>query len=132
MVFRFYVYSDQKRKESQQSVSEKNNPTVSKGNLPQSPSMKVKEIKIEDKKDKEVKQEGVKPTMETQGPPPPPTSQYYIHPSYMQQAAAAAHYGALPFDPNHPMYRSIMVPGPYSGSPYLHAPPIQRYELVFS
>lgn len=55
--------------------------------------------------------------METQGPPPPPTSQYaYIHPSYMQ----SPHYGALPFDPNHPMYRGIMVPGPYSGNPYLH------------
>lgn len=92
--------------------------TPSKITLPQSPNVKTKEIKLEDKKDKEVKQEGVKPTMETQGPPPPPTSQYaYIHPGYMQQ-----HYGALPFDPNHPMYRGIMVPGPYSGNPYLHAP----------
>lgn len=90
--------------------------------MSQSPNIKSKEIKLEEKKEKEVKQEGVKPTMETQGPPPPPTSQYaYIHPSYMQQA----HYGALPFDPNHPMYRGIMVPGPYSGSPYLH-PPMQR------
>lgn len=29
-----------------------------------------------------VKQEGQKPTMETQGPPPPPTSQFYLHPSF--------------------------------------------------
>ncbi|XP_074037162.1 uncharacterized protein isoform X2 [Leptinotarsa decemlineata] len=122
-VRRFYVYSDQRRKE-QQSVPEHKGSSAPSKNvpLPQSPNLKAKEIKIEDKKEKEVKQEGVKPTMETQGPPPPPTSQYYIHPSYMQQA----HYGALPFDPNHPMYRGIMVPGPYSGSPYLH-PPMQRY-----
>ncbi|GLV43459.1 scribbler [Carabus blaptoides fortunei] len=90
----------------------------------QSPSVKHKEkIVSDEKKEKEVKQEGVKPTMETQGPPPPPTSQYaYIHPSYMQ----SPHYGALPFDPNHPMYRSMLVPGPYSASPYLH-PQIPRY-----
>lgn len=76
-----------------------------------------------DKKKDIVKQEGVKPTMETQGPPPPPTSQYaYIHPSYMQ----SPHYGALPFDPGHPMYRGIMVPGPYSGNPYMH-PQLPRY-----
>lgn len=61
--------------------------------------------------------------METQGPPPPPTSQYtYIHPSYMQ----SPHYGALHFDPNHPVYRGLMVPGPYSSNPYLH-PQIPRY-----
>ncbi|CAG9863123.1 unnamed protein product [Phyllotreta striolata] len=121
-VRRFYVYSDQRRKESQSMSDHKSNTGSSKVQMPPSPSIKQKEIKMEEKKDKEVKQEGVKPTMETQGPPPPPTSQYaYIHPSYMQQA----HYGALPFDPNHPMYRGIMVPGPYSG-PYLH-PPIQRY-----
>ncbi|XP_008195436.2 zinc finger protein 608 isoform X3 [Tribolium castaneum] len=89
---------------------------------PPSPSLKHKDPKPEEKKDKDLKQEGVKPTMETQGPPPPPTSQYaYIHPSYMQ----SPHYGALPFDPNHPMYRGIMVPGPYSGNPYLHQ--IPRY-----
>lgn len=118
---RLYAYSDQKRKDMQ-SMPESKSTSVTKSSA-QSSSMKpLKEIKTEDKKEKEVKQEGVKPTMETQGPPPPPTSQYaYIHPSYMQQA----HYGALPFDPNHPMYRGIMVPGPYSGNPYIHAP-IQR------
>lgn len=117
---RFYVYSDQRRKEQQQ--SEHKAPTPNKAPPPQSPQTKHKE-KIEEKKEKEIKQEGVKPTMETQGPPPPPTSQYtYIHPSYMQ----SPHYGALPFDPNHPVYRGIMVPGPYSGNPYLH-PQIPRY-----
>lgn len=143
---RYYVYEQQRRKEhqhqqqqhqqqhqaqqqqqqqQQQNVPEhkQSNPNLNKMPVPQSPSMKAKEIKIEDKKEKEVKQEGVKPTMETQGPPPPPTSQYaYIHPGYMQ----GAHYGALPFDPGHPMYRGIMVPGPYSSSPYLH-PQIPRY-----
>ncbi|KAI5642916.1 hypothetical protein NE865_04955 [Phthorimaea operculella] len=39
-----------------------------------------------------VKQEGQKPTTETQGPPPPPTSQYYL--PYMQPP----HYGGLPFE----------------------------------
>lgn len=89
---------------------------------PPSPNLKHKEPKVEEKKEKEIKQEGVKPTMETQGPPPPPTSQYaYIHPSYMQ----SAHYSTLPFDPNQ-MYRGIMVPGHYTGNPYLHAQ-IPRY-----
>lgn len=121
---RYYLssYPDQQRRKDQpQSQPQpepqgQKNPTPNKP-LPQSPSVKHKEKPSEEKKDKEVKQEGVKPTMETQGPPPPPTSQYaYIHPSYMQ----SAHYGTLPFDPNHPMYRSMLVPGPYSGSPYLH------------
>ncbi|XP_063932996.1 zinc finger protein 609 isoform X3 [Zophobas morio] len=119
-VRRFYVY-DQRRKE-QQSMEHKST-TPNKAPPPPSPNLKHKDAKPEEKKEKDIKQEGVKPTMETQGPPPPPTSQYaYIHPSYMQ----SAHYGALPFDPNHPMYRGIMVPGPYSGNPYLHAQ-IPRY-----
>ncbi|KAK6617179.1 hypothetical protein RUM44_005510 [Polyplax serrata] len=88
---------------------------------PPNPSPKLKEKVQEEKKDEKVKQEGQKPTMETQGPPPPPTSQYYIHPSYMQ----GPHYGALPFDPNHPVYRNInpmLVPGPYAANPYLGIP----------
>jgi hypothetical protein len=121
-VRRLYVY-DQRRNREQQSMSEHKSNTPNKAPPPPSPNMKHKDAKSDEKKDKDVKQEGVKPTMETQGPPPPPTSQYaYIHPSYMQ----SAHYGALPFDPNHPMYRGIMVPGPYSGNPYLH-PQIPRY-----
>ncbi|KAF5291361.1 hypothetical protein FQA39_LY03512 [Lamprigera yunnana] len=115
---RFYGYSEQRRKEQ---PMESKNP-INKVPPPSVPTLKPKE-KIEEKKEKEIKHEGVKPTMETQGPPPPPTSQYaYIHPSYMQ----SPHYGALPFDPNHPMYRGIMVPGPYSGNPYMH-PQLPRY-----
>lgn len=76
-----------------------------------------------DDKEVKVKQEGQKPTMETQGPPPPPTSQYYIHPSYMGG-------GPFGFDPAaHPMYRNMnmMVPGAPYNTPYLqmarfHAP----------
>ncbi|VEN37329.1 unnamed protein product, partial [Callosobruchus maculatus] len=126
-VRRFYIYPDQRRKEQGIPQEHKSSSQSNKVQLPPSPNLKPKDVKLEEpspKKEKDqvsTKQEGVKPTMETQGPPPPPTSQYaYIHPSYMQQ-----HYGALPFDPAHPMYR-VMVPGPYSGSPYLHAP-IQRY-----
>lgn len=61
-----------------------------------------------------MKQEGQKPTMETQGPPPPPTSQYYL--PYMGP-------GGNPFfpDPSHQMYRNMMVPTtPYNASPYHH------------
>lgn len=36
----------------------------------------------DDKDPPKIKQEGQKPTMETQGPPPPPTSQYFLHPSF--------------------------------------------------
>lgn len=116
-VRRYYVYPEQRRKES----DHKSTPSKS-SQPPSTASMKQKD-KNEEKKEKEIKHEGVKPTMETQGPPPPPTSQYaYIHPSYMQ----SPHYGALPFDPNHPVYRGIMVPGPYSGNPYLH-PQMPRY-----
>lgn len=122
---RYYLYPEQQRRKEQPQQPEpqnQKNPTPNKP-PPQSPSVKHKEKMPEEKKDKDIKQEGVKPTMETQGPPPPPTSQYaYIHPSYMQ----SPHYGTLPFDPNHPMYRSMLVPGPYSSSPYLH-PQIPRY-----
>lgn len=85
---------------------------------------KDKQQMADDKKDSDkVKQEGVKPTMETQGPPPPPTSSYYFHSSYLQ----SPHYGALPFDTAHPMYRAMGSPmivpaGPYGSSPYMHHP----------
>ncbi|XP_067633114.1 zinc finger protein 608 isoform X2 [Eurosta solidaginis] len=60
-----------------------------------------------------IKQEGQKPTMETQGPPPPPTSQYFLHPSYIAPAPFS-------FDPNHPMYRNVLMSaaGPYNTAPY--------------
>uniref|UniRef100_A0A1B0GBP0 C2H2-type domain-containing protein n=1 Tax=Glossina morsitans morsitans TaxID=37546 RepID=A0A1B0GBP0_GLOMM len=74
------------------------------------------------KPDEEIKinkQEGQKPTMETQGPPPPPTSQYFLHPSYI----APTPFG---FDPNHPMYRNVLMSAaPYNTQPY-HLP-IPRY-----
>ncbi|XP_022913937.2 zinc finger protein 608 isoform X1 [Onthophagus taurus] len=135
-VRRFYAYQEQRRKEQQhqhqqqqqaqqaqqQQQQQQNEKNLSQNKVPsQSPNLKHKE-KQDDKKEKDVKQEGVKPTMETQGPPPPPTSQYYIHPSYMQ----SPHYGPLPFDPNH-VYRGIMVPGPYGSNPYLHHPQLSRY-----
>lgn len=67
-----------------------------------------------------MKQEGQKPTTETQGPPPPPTSQYYL-PPYMQ----APHYGALPFDPVYRAPLSPMLVGGFGGGwtvPRYHAP----------
>lgn len=68
----------------------------------------------------QVKQEGQKPTTETQGPPPPPTSQYYL-PPYMQPP----HYGALPFDPVYRAPLSPMLVGGFGGGwsvPRYHAP----------
>lgn len=139
-VRRFYVY-EQRRKESQQQQQQQSQQQQSHSQVPSidshknlsgkavpppSPNMKqYKDTKMEEKDKKDLKQEGVKPTMETQGPPPPPTSQYaYIHHNYMQ----SPHYGALHFDPtNHSMYRGLMVPGPYSTNPYLLNTQIPRY-----
>lgn len=79
------------------------------------------DAKNDEKDASKVKQEGQKPTMETQGPPPPPTSQYYIHPPYMSP-------GPFGFEPPAHMYRNMMVPTPYNTSPYhlqmsrFHAP----------
>lgn len=117
---RYYLYpGDQRRKEESSKQSQQAKPP------PPSPKHQPKQEKPQDlgkNDDSKSKQEGVKPTMETQGPPPP-TSQYaYIHPGYMQPQ----HYGALPFDPGHPVYRGLspmLVPGPYSGNPYLHQLP---------
>lgn len=65
---------------------------------------------------KVIKQEGQKPTMETQGPPPPPTSQYFLHPSFLTSAPFG-------FDPSHPMYRNVLMPAtsPYN-TPSYHLP----------
>lgn len=91
---------------SQQPKGSKNQPST------QSSMKQQKDIKTEDKEMLKVKQEGQKPTMETQGPPPPPTSQYYPHSLYMSA-------GPFGFDPNHQMYRNMLVPAAsYSAPPY--------------
>ncbi|KAL1375101.1 hypothetical protein pipiens_017703 [Culex pipiens pipiens] len=96
----------QQQQQSQQKGSK--NSSSSQGQL----MKQQKDIKLEDKEMIKVKQEGQKPTMETQGPPPPPTSQYYPHSLYM----SAAPFG---FDPNHQMYRNMLVPtASYSAPPY--------------
>lgn len=77
---------------------------------------KSKESKNDDKEPIKVKQEGQKPTMETQGPPPPPTSQYYIHPSYMGP-------GPFGFEPSgHPMYRNMNMMASAYGPAGYHLP----------
>lgn len=135
LCFRYYVYPGQQRKEqesmeqqqqahAQQQQQQPQKLSGSKTQPSPGPKSHSKEKQHEEKKEKEIKQEGVKPTMETQGPPPPPTSQYaYIHPSYMQ---SPSHYSAIPFDPNHPMYRSMIMHSPYGGNPYMH-PQMPRY-----
>lgn len=110
------------RDRDHQSAKNVKTPTSSQSaagsNTPKSSS---KDTKTDDKEVK-VKQEGQKPTMETQGPPPPPTSQYYIHPSYMSP-------GPFGFEPAaHTMYRNMNMMAPYNASPYhlqmarFHAP----------
>lgn len=77
---------------------------------------KSKDSKNDDKEPIKVKQEGQKPTMETQGPPPPPTSQYYIHPSYMGP-------GPFGFEPSgHPMYRNMNMMATAYGPGGYHLP----------
>ena len=125
---RYYLFaSEQRRKEEcggkqQQQQGQQSKPP------PQSPKHQTKQEKQQPQEmgkseEAKIKQEGVKPTMETQGPPPPPTSQYaYIHPGYLPPQ----HYGTLSFDPGHGVYRGLspmLVPGPYSGNPYLHQLP---------
>ncbi|XP_063831007.1 zinc finger protein 608-like [Ostrinia nubilalis] len=82
------------------------------------PPSKDKDDKHKD--EVKVKQEGQKPTTETQGPPPPPTSQYYL-PPYMQPP----HYGGLPFDTVYRPPLSPMLVGGFGGGwtvPRYHAP----------
>jgi len=94
--------------------------TVSSGKHKEKQQMLADEKKEE--KAAAVKQEGVKPTMETQGPPPPPTSSYAYFPSHYLQAP---YHSPIPFEQAH-MYRGMspmMVPtNPYGNSPYLHHP----------
>lgn len=87
-------------------IQKPNKSLSSKSNVGPSKDMKHEE------KEFKVKQEGQKPTMETQGPPPPPTNQYYL--PYIGP-------GASPFfpDPSHSIYRNMLVP-PYN-TPY-HLP----------
>ncbi|CAH0394057.1 unnamed protein product [Bemisia tabaci] len=134
---RYYLFSgDQRpRKDSSSEAPMKATPPPVATKQPPQMPLKMKDKYPESEKNskdtEKIKQEGVKPTMETQGPPPPPTSSYaYIHPSsYMQ----SPHYGAIPFDPSHSMYRNMnpmLVPGPYGNNPYLHPqlhPQIPRY-----
>ncbi|XP_026682346.1 collagen alpha-1(III) chain-like [Diaphorina citri] len=65
------------------------------------PSLKDIKKETEDSKD-----QGVKPTMETQGPPPAPTSQQYayIHAGYLPGPPYNAYEPSHPGNP-HPMYR---------------------------
>lgn len=114
----------EKEKDRSDYVQSKSSKNSTQSNSQQLHKSSVKDIKTEDKEMLRVKQEGQKPTMETQGPPPPPTSQYYIHPSYMSP-------GPFGFDPAaHPLYRNMnmMVPSAYGPSPYhlqmsrFHAP----------
>lgn len=76
-------------------------------------------------KEKDKNNEGAKPTMETTGPPPPPTagSYAYIPQPYLQPGSPFG----IPFDPGHPLYRQVLVPGPYGGSPYMHPGSMPRY-----
>jgi len=74
--------------------------------------------------EKESKNEGSKPTMETQGPPPPPTAGSY---AYFPQSYLQGNPYTLPFDPNHHIFRQVMVPSPYPGSPYMHPGNIPRF-----
>ena len=92
---------------------------------PKDSSKKDKSIDEKDDKSKiKLKEEGVKPTMETTGPPPPPTNGYYFNPSYLPP-----HFS--PFDHSHPMFRPgsmspVMMGNPYSGQ---YLPPQLRYHM---
>lgn len=68
---------------------------------------------MKEDKDLKIKNEGQKPTMETQGPPPPPTSsQYFLHPHPPYMSTAAPY----PFD-----YRNVLMSSSYNPPPY-HLP----------
>ena len=86
-----------------------------------------KEKPNEEKDDKskiKLKEEGVKPTMETTGPPPPPTNGYYFNPSYL-----APHFS--PFEHSHPMFRPGSMNPVVMGNPYSsqYLPPQLRYHM---
>ncbi|GBP17504.1 Zinc finger protein 609 [Eumeta japonica] len=135
---RYYMSLEQRRKESSNDMGKPSGgvpslpgaPVGSVGGAvassggkppPAAPKSTPKDIKDDKPKDDiKPKQEGQKPTTETQGPPPPPTSQYYL-PPYMQPP----HYGALPFDPVYRAPLSPMLVGGFGGGwavPRYHAP----------
>ncbi|XP_074597378.1 uncharacterized protein LOC141852316 [Brevipalpus obovatus] len=78
-----------------------------------------------------LKEEGVKPTMETTGPPPPPTNSYYLPPQYLQHPVHS--FAHMPFEHGPSLFRpghmgSPVLSNPYGPpSPYLH--PQLRYHL---
>jgi hypothetical protein len=105
------IGSQQSSKQSKSSSLNSSGQNVSQQQSQKSSNL-MKDQKPDDKEMLKVKQEGQKPTMETQGPPPPPTSQYYLHHSYMSPASFG-------FDPAHQMYRNMLVPAaPYNTTPY--------------
>lgn len=86
-----------------------------------------KDSNKDDKDPPKIKQEGQKPTMETQGPPPPPTSQYFLHPSFTSKLSRLMNPNARSFSkfqfsgpyPYEPIYRNMLVPGPpFNASPF--------------
>lgn len=115
-------HREQREKERNEHGQPKNLKSSAHNSGQQQKQISKNDIKSEEKDVPKVKQEGQKPTMETQGPPPPPTSQYYIHPPYISP-------GPFGFEPPaHTMYRNMMVPSAYNASPYhlqmsrFHAP----------
>ncbi|ODN03720.1 putative zinc finger protein [Orchesella cincta] len=78
----------------------------------------------EESEPKERKDEGSKPTMETTGPPPPPTASAY----YLPQSYLPGNPFGLPFDPSHPLYRNVIVPGQYPVNPYMHPGSMPRFQ----
>lgn len=87
----------------------------------------------ENKSKSNLKEEGVKPTMETTGPPPPPTNSYYLHSSFLPHPSSHSFPPpSVTFDPTHPIVNTgsinSSVMNPFSGpTPYLH--PQLRYPL---
>ncbi|XP_059478774.1 zinc finger protein 608-like isoform X2 [Neocloeon triangulifer] len=119
--YRRYMLQPDKRKDVQPLDATVNKEPSSKSKNSPKPAPKEDKPEKKESSAEKNKQEGVKPTMETQGPPPPTNSYAYFNPNYMQ----SAHYSTLPFDPNHPVYRGMspmLVPGPYGATPYLHPP----------
>lgn len=111
-------------------ASKSNTMTMKHASSPKSPPniSFSKDVPKKDKNEKDlfkkkVKDEGIKPTMETTGPPPPPTNGYYFNPSFLQ----AHHFPQIPpFDPSHPMFRSSSI-NPIIGAPY--PPPFLHPQL---